>query len=308
VPLAGAVLGAIGGAVLILAAAGNLAALIVAVLTLAMLASMTCAAAEHGFASLYAAGSNAVGAAWLDGRKHAARQAAGRGADAPAGEMMLAHTTLAADGTLGPEDVLDPRICDCCQTSLAMAAAGPVLVYRDRSDAEIRDISIVRNVRGSWTPPATVHADGWKVDFCPVNGPAVAARQDRVAVAWFTAARDTSRVLVAFSTDGGVTFGAPSRVDDGAPLGRVDVELDSAGAAVVTWIERSAGAEAEVRARRIEDDGVVGGAVTIGPISAGRPSGFPRIAARGRELIVAWTIVGPPSSIHVARVRTDRLP
>jgi len=41
---------------------------------------------------------------------------------------------------------LDTRVCECCQTSVAMTAEGPVVVYGDCSEAEkeIRDISIVR--------------------------------------------------------------------------------------------------------------------------------------------------------------------
>ena len=261
--------------------------------------------AEHGFAALYMAGADAVGAAWLDGRKYAQRSAPTNGrseASADRGEMMLAHTTVGVDGGLGPEEMLDPRICDCCQTSLAMAASGPVLVYRDRSLEEIRDISIVRNVRGSWTAPSTVHADGWKVDYCPVNGPAVAAQGDEVAVAWFTAARDTSKVLVAFSADAGAHFEAPVRVDDGNPIGRVDVESDGDGA-IVTWIERRGADSAVVRLRRVSSDGVAGEAITIGSIDPGRPSGFPRVARRGDELIIAWTITGRPSAVHVGRIR-----
>jgi hypothetical protein len=259
--------------------------------------------AEHGFAALYAAGADAVGAAWLDGRKYAARPPGGAGSPSGArGEMMLAHTTVAADGGLGPEEMLDPRICDCCQTSLALASGGPVLVYRDRTLEEIRDISIVRNVRGSWTAPSAVHADGWRVDYCPVNGPAVAARGDGVAVAWFTAARDTSKVLVAFSADGGATFGAPVRVDDGDPVGRVDVEMDGE-AAFVTWIERGEAGSAAVRLRRVTWDGVAGEATTVGGIDPGRPSGFPRIARRTGELIIAWTVTGPEPTVHVGRIR-----
>jgi hypothetical protein len=45
-----------------------------------------------------------------------------------------------------------------------------------------------------------VHSDNWKIDACPVNGPAIAATGRRVAVAWFTAANDTARVKLAFSS------------------------------------------------------------------------------------------------------------
>src|SRR5262249_36257433 len=145
---------------------------------------------------------------------------------------------LAPDGSLGAEQFVDRRTCDCCQTGVAVSARGPVLAYRGRTADEIRDVLVVRQVGGGWTAPKPIHADGWHIAACPVNGPEGAAQGDPVAVAWFTATRDTARVNVAFSTDGGETFGVPIRVDDGQPAGRVDVELGADGRALVTWIER----------------------------------------------------------------------
>ena len=252
-------------------------------------------AAEHGFTSLYPAAGDGVGAVWLDGRKYASED------PGAVHEMMLAHTTVAKDGTLGTEEFLDSRICDCCQTSLAIASSGPVLVYRDRSDAEVRDIAIVRRVGGTWQPPSVVHADGWTIKACPVNGPAVAAVGDDVAVAWFTGAHDTAKVLVAFSTDAGATFAAPTRVDQGNPAGRVDVELDRAGAAIVSWIERGNGDTARVQVRRVRANGSADEPVTVAMASASRAAGFPRMAARGDELFLAWTVPGKPSVIRMAR-------
>jgi hypothetical protein len=254
-------------------------------------------AAEHGFAALYSGADGAVGAAWLDGRRYAITT------PGAVHEMILAHTTVSGAGALGHEDVLDPRVCDCCQTSLAVASSGPVLVYRDRSPTDVRDIAIVRQVDGAWGAPATVHADGWEIKSCPVNGPAVAARNDAVAVAWFTGARDSARVLVAFSSDAGASFGRPIRVDQGNPAGRVDVELDPSGAAVVSWIERPGGDTAQVRLRRVRPDGAAEAPVIVGVSSAARAAGFPRMAARGEELILAWTIPGSPSLLRVARAR-----
>ncbi|HEU0076539.1 MAG TPA: sialidase family protein, partial [Longimicrobiaceae bacterium] len=189
--------------------------------------------AEHGFVSLWPAEGDSLGAVWLDGRKYAAAEG---GEGEHGGETMLVHTALAADGGVGAERPLDARICDCCQTGQATTSAGPLVVYRDRSADEIRDVYVVRRVGGRWTEPRPVHADGWKIPACPVNGPQVAARGEQVAVAWFTGARDTARVLVAFSRDAGATFGAPVRVDDGDPAGRVDVELLEGGGALVSWI------------------------------------------------------------------------
>ena len=262
---------------------------------------------EHGFAALWQEDDGSLGLAWLDGRKYA-RPDSGR-----SDEMMLMHTSMRRDLLLGPEQPLDARICDCCQTSVARTTDGPVIVYRDRSEEEVRDISIVRRVGSQWTAPARVHADDWKIEACPVNGPAVDARERRVVVAWFTAASDSPRVKVAFSNDGGATFGVPVRVDDGNPAGRVDVILLEKGAAVVSWVE-NVGDRAEVRARRVAGGAELGGArepaVTIAHSTAARASGFPRMAAAEGDVYFAWTVPGAtrdePSGVRLARARLAR--
>jgi hypothetical protein len=140
-------------------------------------------AAEHGFVSLWDDGNNRLGLAWLDGRKSAMPDSAR--------EMTIRTAVIAPDGTLEREALLDARSCDCCQTGTAATAGGRVLVYRDRTAEEIRDIAIVRRVADGWSAPAPVHRDGWHYPGCPVNGPQVAATGDTVLVAWYTAADDT---------------------------------------------------------------------------------------------------------------------
>ena len=86
--------------------------------------------------------------------------------------------------------------------------------------------------------------DGWQIDGCPINGPAVAARGERVAVAWFTAAHDSPRVQVAFSNDGGESFDAAIAVAGSRALGRTDITLLPDDSALVTWLELTPRGEA----------------------------------------------------------------
>lgn len=244
---------------------------------------------EHGFVSMVA-DAHEVGFVWLDGRNYV---------DADDGtpatrEMTLRYRTMNPAGDAGPETLLDGRVCDCCQTSAAMTSAGPLVVYRDRSEEEIRDIYVTRLVDGAWTQGTPVHDDGWHIEGCPVNGPAVAARGSEAVVAWFTAAQDTARAKVAFSSDAGASFGAPVVVDDGNPAGRVDVLMDAKGGALVTWLER-VGADdgetrAEVRLRHVSPDGTASPSQVLSASTAARASGFPRIVetADGSYLL-AWT-------------------
>ena len=255
-------------------------------------------AAEHGFVSFFSADGDSVEAVWLDGRATAG--GGHESHDAPRGSMQLGNARIGPDGGISSSTLIDDRICDCCQTSAAMTSRGPVVVYRDRSPDEIRDIGILRRVDGKWTQPAHVHADEWHIEGCPVNGPSVVADGERVAVAWFTGARDTARVNVAFSSDAGATFSAPVRVDDGNPVGRVDVEFDGNGRALVTWLERVGEAGAEVRLRSVSPDGVSSEPVVVASSAAARTSGFPRMVRSGNELVFAWTQPGDTARVRMA--------
>ena len=253
---------------------------------------------EHGFVALWRE-TGRLGAVWLDGRNFS------KDGHDPSNEMMLVTTSIDPDGKLGAEVRLDERTCDCCQNSAAVTADGPIVAYRDRSPGEIRDIYVTRKVGGRWTAGAPVHADNWKIDACPVNGPSIAAAARRVAVAWFTAPNDSARVNLAFSNDAGATFGAPIRVDDGTPAGRVDVTMIEDGSALVTWIERTGGDTAAVRSRRVHRDGKIGAATTIASSSAKRASGFPQTAVTGSDVFFAWTVPGATSVIRLARAQVS---
>ena len=228
-------------------------------------------ASQHGFASVFAVAGGGFGLIWLDGRS---------GAD-----MALRATSYGADGKQLAETQIDARVCECCQTAVAVTSEGPIAVFRDRSADEIRDVYASQLVAAKWSAPVPVHRDGWKIDGCPVNGPAVSASGRDVAVAWFAAPATPGHAFVAFSQDAGRTFATPIRVDDAAAIGRVQVSLVSgATAAMVSWIDFTEG-RSQFRVRRIERNGTRGAALTI---AEGIGTQYPRMVARGSELVFAW--------------------
>jgi hypothetical protein len=243
---------------------------------------------EHGFASLFQMPGAGLGLVWLDGRAMQADAAHGSHDGNGRGSMSVRFAAFDTRWQQTSEMLVDPRVCECCPTAVAVTADGPIAAFRNRTDDEIRDIHVSRFENGKWTDPTPVHADGWKIPACPVNGPMLSARDREVAIAWFTVKDDQGRAFVAFSRDAGRTFGAPIRLDDGGSLGRVDVELLPDGAAVATWIE-FADQRAQFRARRVEAGGSKSGAVTISGIAGNRTSGYPRVARHGDDLVFAWT-------------------
>jgi len=248
---------------------------------------------QHGFVSLVPTPDAKLAAIWLDGRNMPSEEE---------GDMALMYTTIAANGTLGPETQIDNRACECCKTSMTATADGLVAVYRDRSDKEIRDISIVRYANGRWSQPQALTNDGWEIDGCPINGPAVSANGRNVAVAWFTAPDDKSQVYVLMSADSGKTFGKKIRIDDGNPIGRVDVVSRSSGAAVVSWVERTSQG-AQVRVREVAANGTAAVPMNVSG-TVGLGSGvFPRMVRSGDDIVVAWTDASKPAQIRTVVVR-----
>ncbi|HXG91674.1 MAG TPA: sialidase family protein [Blastocatellia bacterium] len=260
---------------------------------------------EHGFVSMLPMANGRVAAFWLDGRKFKSQANEHESHESLANEMTLRYAIVDSNGQLSEEAELDARVCDCCQTSAALTADGPVVVYRDRSEKEIRDISIIRREKGSWSRFQAISADNWRIEGCPVNGPSVAAEGRRVAVAWFTATDNKPRVNVAFSKDAGANFSKPVQVDEGSPMGRVQTLLLSDGSAIICWLERME-KTAVIKARRVRADGTRDASITIAETTAARASGFPRMAKRSDELVFAWTEAGEPSRVRVAAMKISK--
>jgi hypothetical protein len=253
---------------------------------------------EHGFASLFKVAEGA-GAVWLDGRNTGAGDHGDAGHAHGHGTMALRAGGLDWDGQRLPESELDPMTCDCCPTAAAEVPEGVVVVYRDRSPDEVRDIRAVSRGPQGWSAPVLVSDDGWEMPACPVNGPAIAAHGQQVAAAWFTAAGGTPKVRVAFSRDAGRQWQSAVDIAEGAVLGRVAVVMPDAESAVVSWLDQSR-MRADIRFRRVSADGRAGPAYKLATTVAARSSGFPQMILAGDRLLFAWTAVGEPSAVRTA--------
>ena len=93
----------------------------------------------------------------------------------------LRAAVMDAQGQFTERQQVDALVCDCCQTAAVMTLDGPLVIYRDRTETERRDIASSRRLQGNWTVSQPVGVDGWQINGCPVNGPALVARENDVA-------------------------------------------------------------------------------------------------------------------------------
>ncbi|HQQ98744.1 MAG TPA: exo-alpha-sialidase [Cyclobacteriaceae bacterium] len=237
---------------------------------------------EHGFVS-WQPWQDGYVVTWLDGRNtEGSEDHESHGGHH--GSMSLRAARLDIKGKVLDEWEIDHQTCDCCQTSMVVTDEGPVIAYRDRSRDEVRDMSLVRWTGDGWSEPYSPYSDGWQIKGCPVNGPRLAARGNRLAMVWFNAANDSTRLQIGFSTDGGVQFGKSTLLNSASTIGRADVVWVDDHRVMVSWIQSG-----HLVISLVDTQGVAQPPIIAGSISDARGSGFPRMVRAGDNVYLAWT-------------------
>lgn len=257
-------------------------------------------AAEHGFVTMLPISDQRTFITWLDGRNTKVEGEESHGGHG-AGPMSLRAAIFDKNGNTLEEWELDDRVCDCCQTTAAQTDEGIVVIYRDRSKNEIRDMSVVRLVDGEWTQPKPLMVELWEMPACPVNGPSVTAKGNNVAVAWFMAKGGTPEVKLAFSKDGGANFGEPVMVSQVNTSGRVGTTTLNNGHVLVSWMD-NVGEKASIMLAEYDNSGTLLNKMTVAETTAARASGFPVITSNGDDVYMAWTQAGDQSMIKTAKI------
>ena len=240
--------------------------------------------AEHGFVSIIPNNNKGFFITWLDGRNTVEKKLDGHHKP-----MTIRFAEITNTGEVINESELDEAACDCCQTSIAMTNNGPIVVYRDRSENEERDIYTIRNINGVWEEPNPLHNDGWIINGCPVNGPKVAVNSTNLAIAWFTVVNDNPIVNVSFSKTNGDSFGTPFKLNDLDAIGRVDVAFLNNEEVIVSYMEVD-DIGTYLRIKKVSVNGEISKPITVSKIDGGRNTGVPQLEIINNEIFIVWTI------------------
>ena len=245
-------------------------------------------ATEHGFVSLIPEGRR-VRAFWLDGRMMSK----------PKGKMMLRTAILDGD-QIKEERVLDEDVCTCCPTSAVELSDGPIVVYRDRSPQEIRDISFILGSGRKWAEPTRLQTDNWLMPGCPVNGASVATTGNLVAVSRFTVIHKKAQVILRLFKEGQIKSGKEIVLDKNVPIGRC-ATVCTAGSIYTVWIGLEKN-QTVLWLAQVSPAGEIKRKITLTSIDGNRSSGMPRVILSSGYLWVSWT---DSNRIRLGRVKAD---
>jgi hypothetical protein len=255
----------------------------------------------RGWASLAAGSGGAVHVAWLDGRGDvAAERSSPPGAAAHAHGAMrqdLFQAVSRPDGSR-EEARIATNVCFCCKTAVASGPDGSVSVaWRHIYPPNLRDIAVARSTDGgrTFSSPVRVSEDGWAIDGCPDDGPAMGVDARGVLhVVWPTLASPggAKGIFYAYSLDGGRSFAPRMRLDEGLG-GAAHPQIAVAGGRVIAaWDEGNGGAR-RVSLREIVSDGAAGAwsprMTAVTTLGGERSATYPAVAAADSGAVVAWT-------------------
>jgi hypothetical protein len=229
---------------------------------------------------------------WLDHRAMAAARASGDHSEHKGehdGVAMAQRSGLyyAADGV--PERELFKGVCYCCKTALAAGPKGEIYAaWRHVFAGNMRDMGFTLSRDGgkTFTPLMRVNQDGWSIQGCPDDGPAMAVdAKGTIHLVWPTVKDEQGVILYATSQDGR-TFTTPRRLRGlgSRKPSHPQIAIGTNGNPVVAWDEVLQG----VRHAAIHRIGDARPAEVIGASTS-----YPVMAATGTGLVAVWT-AGPP--------------
>jgi hypothetical protein len=240
----------------------------------------------------------AVHAVWLDGRNaapmvHHDHSAIAKSERADGGPRQDLFQVMWKDNRPRKEVPVAANVCFCCKTAIVASGEHVYVAWRHIFPGSVRDIALAESKDNGATfgAPVRVSEDGWKLNACPDDGPAmVADMHGGIHIAWPT--------LVPGSTPRkGIFYAA---IEDQKPLtarlrmdsGDTDpahpqIGSDLHGNSAVVWDER-AGDTRRIALRRVSHG-------VLGPIETFEGPGFsyPVVAAGESNWVVLWSSQTP---------------
>lgn len=278
------------------------------------------AAGDRGWHALTIDAQGLAHVVWLDHRGLAeAKAEAGAKADDHAG-----HEAAALDGVgmamksrlhyatyrdrATPEQILAPGVCYCCKSALVPTARGVLAAWRHVYEGNMRDMAFAMlGTPGAAAAPPRISADGWSINGCPDDGPALAVDAgDRVHAIWPTVIpgdEPVGALFYASKAASAAAFSPRQRVTTlGSPKpSHPQVAVDGAGHVFVAWDEVVGGVRTAAWA---DGTAAADGALRTGAparLAAAGPTQYPVMAPLARGVVVAW--VSGAQGTSVIRVR-----
>jgi len=240
---------------------------------------------EHGFVSTINYNNNFL-STYLDGRQN---ELAKENKNLKP-QMTLRATSYNIDGVILMDELIDNKVCDCCQTDIALTSDNsPITVYRDRSNNETRDIYYSYYKNSKWSNPLPVFNDNWIISGCPVNGPAISTFNSSSSLIWYTEIDGESKIKIAFTDDITKGFDDPILINANNPLGRVDIEMINENSSIISYMDYI-NDKAYLKLQKIDRYTDINKSIIIDEISNTRSSGFPKINIIDNDkTIISWT-------------------
>jgi hypothetical protein len=265
---------------------------------------------DRGWHALTTDGRGVAHAIWLDHRAMAVKEpgAAPVHKGEHDGVAMAQKSALyyAAITETGPvEREILKGVCYCCKTALATGPKGEIFAaWRHVFAGNFRDMgfTVSRDGGKSFAPLVRVSEDGWSINGCPDDGPAMSVdAAGTVHLVWPTVIGGAEGAILYATSRDGRAFSKPIRIPTlGSPKpSHPQIVVDRGGGVAVAWDEFVAGRRVAA-VRRVA--AAASGTITFGNVvrlSDDGASTYPVLAATNTGILAVWATSGDRSVVKV---------
>jgi hypothetical protein len=252
------------------------------------------AAGDRGWPSLALDPQGRAHSIWLDHRGLAGHDAHAH--QGPYDGVAMAQRSGLFHFSGSGERELAKGVCYCCKTSLVSSGDGAIYAsWRHVYPGNIRDIALVSSRDGgrTFSAPSRVSEDGWQIEGCPDDGPAMAVDGSHVVhIVWPSALPGVEPVGALFyaSTRDGKSFTPRERIPTLGSLKPTHPHIvaDGSGRVFVAWEETIDGVR-QSAIREVQRDG--SGRTSFGTVTElprDEPAAYPALAVSSRGVLAAW--------------------
>lgn len=184
---------------------------------------------------------------------------------------------------------LKDGLCNCCRIAVDFDIDGlPVIFARFVLEDHIRDHGMLKvSRRGLLGKPWRVTEDDWKIEACPMHGPALAIAPDgRYHIAWFTQGGRRQGLSYAYSDDQGRRFSSPVSFGNNEHMAQHADVLALIDRVVLVWKEFD-GKKTRVMAMQSRDRGGTWSSAAMVADSASE-SDYPFVITDGKGVFLSW--------------------
>lgn len=254
--------------------------------------------AYYGVLQMAAPDKDSILLVWQDGRNTVQQVAPGRFYPRMGQRVHLRSNSFSRSGAIGSAQILADSISQLSPIDLVAGKKSATLSYLSDNARKEKTVQIRTFRKGNWEAPTALPTSTWAPNFAPMNGPQVAQRKKKIAIAWYQKRDSIGQISLSIQKRGKEKMAPRVILEHKDLAGRFDLCWLNRRELALVWVEGSQ-EEYQIRVARIDAQGQVSDQTTVEAINMRLPTIRPQLSLVGDQLLLSYGLRGEQGATRI---------